>query len=121
MSKAEETQETQKVVKIKPKRKHIIDALRFIEATSPEDACKLEQLGLNLVLYKSRIEHLIKNSVILSVSTKREDEEIELFYLDEEKYQAFKTNEDKRFFITIVSIVIPGFLLLLLGIAWLIL
>lgn len=104
---------------IKPKRKHIIDAMRFLEATSEINPCQLEQLGIDLSLYDSRINHLIKNKIIIPVSGNEKEEENN-YYLDYEFYQKFKEEEDKRFFITIVSIVIPGILLLLLGVAWLI-
>ncbi len=104
---------------IKPKRKHIIDAMRFLEATSEINPCQLEQLGIDLSLYDSRINHLIKKKIIIPVSD-NEKEEGKNYYLDYEFYQKFKEEEDKRFFITIVSIVIPGILLLLLGVAWLI-
>lgn len=103
-------------VKIKPKRKHIIDAMLFIEATSTKNACHLEQIGLDLSLYDSRIKYLIKNKAIIPVS----DEEKDSYYLDYDFYQIFREQENKRFFITIVSIVIPGVLFLLLGVAWLI-
>lgn len=103
--------------KIKPKRKHIIDAMLFIEATSTNNTCQLEQLGLDLSLYHSRIKHLIKNKVVVTVSDEKEEDS---YYLDYAFYQKFKEKEDKLFFITLVSIIIPGFLLLLLGVAWLI-
>ncbi len=105
-----------KTKKIKPKSKHIIDAMLFIEATSAENPCHLEQLALDLSLYEKRIKHFIKNKVIIPVSDINENN----FYLDYDFYLKFKEQEDKRFFITIVSIVIPGFLLLVLGFAWLI-
>ena len=99
----------------KPKRKHIIDAFVFIEATTPDNPCTLKQLGLDLELYNSRIQYLIKNDLILP--SKKKD----TYYLDYESYKIFKEEEDKRFFIMLVSIIIPGVLLLLLGVIWLIL
>ena len=116
MPNKQETNSDKRPKKIKPKRKHIIDAMLFIEATSAKNSCHLEQLALDLALYDSRINHLIKNKVIVPAPDSKENS----YYLDYDFYQKFKEQEDKRFFITIVSIVIPGILLLLLGFAWLI-
>ena len=119
MTDAIDTSKNQQEKKTKPRRKDIINALLFIEATSPENPCRLEQMGLNLIDYQKRIDFLIKNKIICTVSLEDHDEE--LYYLDYEYYKEFKTQEDKRFFLTIVSIVIPGILFILLGIVWLVL
>ena len=119
MTDAKEMSKNQQEKKTKPRRKDIIDALLFIEATSPENPCKLEQMGLNLIYYRKRIDFLIKNKIIRSVYLKDRDEE--LYYLDYEYYKEFRTQEDKIFFLIIVSIVIPGILFILLGIVWLVL
>ena len=95
MPKKQEEKSDKKTIKIKPKRKHIIDAMLFIEATSSKNSCQLEQLGLELTLYDSRINYLIKNKVIVPVS---EDEQENNYYLDYDFYQKFKENENKRFF-----------------------
>ncbi|MHA1505500.1 MAG: hypothetical protein ACTSPT_09970 [Candidatus Heimdallarchaeota archaeon] len=42
------------------------------------------------------------------------------YYLDEEAYNYYKEKQKKKFFLTLVSIIIPGFLFLLLGVAWII-
>ncbi len=115
MPNKQEKNRDKKLKKIKPKRKHIIDAMLFLEATSVKNPIQLEQLALDLSLYRKRFEHLIKNRVILLVPDREEDS----YYLDYDYYQKFQEKENKRFFITLVSIVIPGFILLLLGIAWL--
>ena len=106
---------TSKNKETKPKRKHIIEAFIFIDATNPQNPCTLKQLGLDLNLYKSRIDFMIEKELIIPIEDKEE-----YYYIDLEKYYTFKNNEDKRFFIMLVSIIIPGIIFLLLGLAWII-
>ncbi|HUU77890.1 MAG TPA: hypothetical protein VMX55_06055 [candidate division Zixibacteria bacterium] len=104
---------TNKNKESKPKRKHIIDAFIFVDAINPQNPCTLKQLGLDLSLYESRINFMIQKELIIPIEN-REDN----YYLDLEKYYLFKNEEDKRFFIMLVSIIIPGIIFLLLGLAW---
>ena len=111
----EATEKPSKALNIKPKRKHIIEAFLFLEATEPDNPCTLKQLGLDLLKYASRINYLVKNKVIIQV--KGEEEK---YYLDFDAYKDFKESDDKKFFLLMVSIIIPGILFLLLGVAWII-
>jgi len=99
--------------KIKPKTRHIIEHFVYHDALTENKVISLDALGLELTLYETRIEHLVKNDIIIQ----SESGELK-FYLDYEKYQVFKEQQDKRMFMIIVSIVIPAILFLLLGIAW---
>ncbi|MBK5113802.1 MAG: hypothetical protein KGD59_07815 [Candidatus Heimdallarchaeota archaeon] len=99
--------------KIKPKTRHIVEQFVYLEATTMEKACQLEYLGLDLDIFESRIEYLLKNNLLLQPDTGENT-----YYLDYEAYQEFKERQDKRYFMIIVSIVIPSILFLLLGIAW---
>ncbi|NHJ04842.1 MAG: hypothetical protein EAX90_08460 [Candidatus Heimdallarchaeota archaeon] len=97
----------------KPKRKHIIDAFVFVDAINPQNPCSLKQLGLDLNLYESRINFMIEKELIIPIENKED-----CYYLDLDKYYNFKDEEDKRFFIMLISIIIPGIIFLLLGLAW---
>lgn len=97
----------------KPKRKHIIDAFVFVDAIDPQNPCTLKQLGLDLNLYESRINFLVEKELIIPIEDKKD-----FYYFDLEKYHIFKDEEDKRFFIMLISIIIPGIIFLLLGIIW---
>jgi hypothetical protein len=99
--------------KIKPKTRHIVEQFVYLDATTMEKACELEFLGLDLDIYEKRIEYLIKNDLLLQPDSGANE-----YYLDYEAYQEFKVKQDKRYFMIIVSIVIPAVLFLLLGIAW---
>jgi len=99
--------------KIKPKTRHIVEQFVMIDALTKEKARELNQLRLDLILYESRFEHLIKNNILLQIDTGEQK-----YYLDYDAYQEFKEKQDKKFFMIIVSIVIPAILFLLLGIAW---
>ncbi|MBD3190706.1 MAG: hypothetical protein GF308_08675 [Candidatus Heimdallarchaeota archaeon] len=100
--------------KEKARRKFLIDAFRNLGAVSIANPCQLEDLGLNLTIYNSRIEELIDKNVI-----KLANSEKNLFYLDLDAYYDLKDQEDKEFFITLVSIIIPGIIFFLLGLLWL--
>lgn len=99
--------------KIKPKTRHIVEQFVIIDALTNEKSVEFGQLGLDLNLYESRIEHLIQNDIILQIDTSDDK-----YYLDYDAYQEFKEKRNKRDFMIIVSIVIPAILFLILGIAW---
>ncbi len=99
--------------KIKPKTRHIVEQFVMIDALTNEKSIEFGQLGLDLILYESRIEHLIQNDIILQIDTSEDK-----YYLDYDAYEEFKEKRNKRDFMIIVSIVIPAILFLILGIAW---
>ncbi len=99
--------------KIKPKTRHIVEQFVIIDALTNEKSIEFGQLGLDLNLYESRIEHLIQNDIILQIDTSDDK-----YYLDYDAYQEFKEKRNKRDFMIITSIVIPAILFLILGIAW---
>lgn len=101
--------------KEKPRRKYLIQAFQDLGAISVAHPCQLEELGLNLAIYESRIQELIEKNIIKLV-----DNEKNLFYLDLDAYNDLKEQENKEFFISLVSIIIPGILFFLLGILWLV-
>ncbi|NHJ32169.1 MAG: hypothetical protein FK732_04850, partial [Asgard group archaeon] len=98
---------------IKPKTRHIVEQFVYFDAITKDKAIDFGQLGLDLNLYENRIEYLLQNNIILP-----KDSRGSKYYLDYDAYQVFKEKQDKRFFMIIVSIVIPAILFLLLGIAW---
>jgi len=99
--------------RIKPKTRHIVEQFVMIDALTNEKSIEFGQLGLDLILYESRIEHLIQNDIILQIDTSEDK-----YYLDYDAYEEFKEKRNKRDFMIIVSIVIPAILFLILGIAW---
>ena len=99
--------------KIKPKTRHIVEQFVYLDALTKKKAIDFSKLGLDLNLYEKRIEYLLQNNLILP-----KDSQNSKFYLDYDAYQIFKEKQNKRFFMIIVSIVIPAILFLILGIAW---
>lgn len=118
MSETKEDSEKENT-KIKPKRIHIVDRYYSLGASDKEHPCTLEELNLDLNLYQSKINYLIKNGIIICINEdKKVKEKKKLYYFDFGTYPQFKTNEDKRFFMLLASIIIPGIIFLLLGVAW---
>ena len=112
MSTEEETEI--EVVVERPKRFHIIDEFLLLNAINKKNAIKLEDLTLDLEIYEEKILELIDLELLIPATKTK-------YYLDKEAYEVYKEKENKKFFLTLISIIIPGILFVLLGIAWLIL
>ena len=97
----------------KPKKSHIIEELLFLNAIDKKSAVKLEDLTLDLELYEGKIQELIDSNLLIEVTKMK-------YFLDKEAYELYKEKENKKFFLKLVSIIIPGILFVLLGVAWII-
>ncbi|MHA1124808.1 MAG: hypothetical protein ACTSO7_02910 [Candidatus Heimdallarchaeota archaeon] len=94
----------------KPRRTHVVEEFRFLNAIDKKSAVKLEDLGLDLDFYEEKIDELIALEILIPTTKTK-------YYLDNEAYGSVKEQNDKKFFLTLVSIIIPGILFILLGIA----
>ncbi|MFW9923485.1 MAG: hypothetical protein ACFFDW_09410 [Candidatus Thorarchaeota archaeon] len=101
--------------KFTPHTKDIVNMFLFLDATSIDNSCNFDQLQLDFKIYQKRFEKLVKNNVIILA-----DEENAKYYLDIERYKIWENDEKKKFFLILVSIIIPGTIIILLGIAWII-
>ncbi|MHA1186902.1 MAG: hypothetical protein ACTSXA_02405 [Candidatus Heimdallarchaeota archaeon] len=108
-----EQEEILEIPHVKPKKIHVINEFLFLASVDKKSAVPLTKLILELELYQVQIQELVDSGIIVP-STKTK------FYLDEEAYNYYKEKQKKKFFLTLVSIIIPGFLFLLLGVAWII-
>ena len=109
----EKQEEVEEIVQEKPKKIHVINEFLMRSSFNKKSAITLERLELDLELYQEHIQELFDLGIIVSATKTK-------FYLDEVVYEKYKKNQDKKFFLTLVSIIIPGILFLILGIAWLI-
>ena len=108
-----EQEEILDIPQIKPKKIHVINEFLFLKSVDKKSAIPLTKLILDLELYQVLIQELV-DSGLLVLSTKTK------YYLDEEAYNFYKEKQKKKFFLTLVSIIIPGLLFLLLGVVWII-
>ena len=95
----------------KPKIIHIVDRFELLEAINSKNAIKLEQLNLDLDKYESRLKKLIEKNVLITVNSEK-------YYLNIENFKVYKKEEEKDLFIKLTAIIIPGLILILLGIVW---
>jgi len=106
-------EEEVKIVQEKPKKVHIIEECLFLNAIDKKSAIKLEDLELDLEFYKEKIQELIDRKLLIKATKIK-------YFLDKEAYENHKEKENKKFFLRLVSIIIPGILFVLLGVAWII-
>lgn len=113
MAVQEEKEEEIEIVHKKPKMVHVINEFLYLTAVDKKSAVKLEDIELDLELYEDKIQELI-NSNLLVQATKTK------YFLNVEAYEQYKEKENKKFALRLISIIIPGILFILLGVAWII-
>jgi len=99
-----------------------IDTLGLILEEQGTRAFRLEDLKLeNPKKYKQLLKRMLKQEVLKEVINEEQENQVQEYRYYPDKFSPFKENEAKRRFVIVVSIVIPGILFLLLGVAWIIL
>ena len=109
----EEKEEEIEIVHEKPKTVHVIDEFLYRTAVDKKSAVKLEDIELDLELYENKIQELINSNLLVQASKTK-------YFLDVEAYEHNKERENKKFALRLISIIIPGILFILLGVAWII-
>lgn len=102
--------------KTKGTSQDIFDNFLFLEATDPNSAIELSELSLDPKIYSKKLQNLILEEVIIQVK----GEEPEKFFVNIQRFDEWQTTQKKKFFLTLVSIIIPAALIILLALTWLI-
>ena len=71
-------------VKYKPKIKHIIKEFLILNAINEKNACRIEELKLNLEVYQPLLNKLIQENLVVLIQKEMR------YYLDYDKYKIYK-------------------------------